>query len=326
MIKKKILITGATGFIGSHLTEMLVEKGYNIIAFDRYNPNNDYGWLKESKYKNHFEIILGDIRDYDSVFKAMKNCSSVMHLAALIGIPYSYVSPLAYVKTNIEGTYNVLEASKNLRLENILITSTSEIYGTPKKLPIKETAPVNCQSPYAASKAAADQLALSYSKSFQLPIKLIRPFNTYGPRQSNRAVIPTIISQCLKNKNKKIILGNLNPTRDLNYVTDVCEAFEKVYKSKKLIGEIVNVGSNNSISVKDLVKKIMKIMKVKYKIGSSSKKVRPKNSEVDNLKCDNFKIKKYTSWKNTIRLEEGLQKTIKWFKKNKDKIDNNHYF
>ena len=194
-MKKKILITGATGFIGSHLAEFLAKKGFKIIAFDRYNANSDYGWLKDSEFSKDIKIILGDIRDYDSVFKAMKGCSAVMHLAALIGIPYSYVSPLAYVKTNIEGTYNVLEAAKNLNLKNIIITSTSEIYGTPKKLPINEFAAVNCQSPYAASKAAADQLALSYFKSFNLPIKLIRPFNTYGPRQSTRAIIPTIIGQ-----------------------------------------------------------------------------------------------------------------------------------
>ena len=172
------------------------------MAFDRYNPNSDYGWLKNSNLFKDIEIILGDIRDYDSVLNAMKGCSAVMHLAALIGIPYSYISPLAYVKTNIEGTYNILEASKNLKLKNILITSTSEIYGTPKKIPINESAPVNCQSPYAASKAAADQLALSYYKSYNMPIKLIRPFNTFGPRQSNRAIIPTIISQCIKNKKK----------------------------------------------------------------------------------------------------------------------------
>ena len=252
-------------------------------------------------------------------------CSAVMHLAALIGIPYSYISPLAYVKTNIEGTYNVLEASKNLKLKNILITSTSEIYGSPKKLPINELAPVNCQSPYAASKAAADQLALSYYKSYNMPIKLIRPFNTYGPRQSNRAIIPTIISQCIKNKKKKILLGNLKPTRDLNYVEDICHAFFEVFKSKKAVGEVLNVGSNSNISINQLAKKIMKIMEVKYIIKNINLRKRPKNSEVDHLKCDNAKIKKFTKWKSKTKLDDGLKKTIDWYLKNLNKITFSQY-
>ncbi len=325
MSKKKILITGATGFIGSHLTEYLVRKGYNIVAFDRYNPNNDHGWLKNSIYKKDFEIVLGDVRDYDSVYKVMKKCKSVMHLAALIGIPYSYESPLAYVKTNIEGTYNVLEASKNLDLENIIITSTSEIYGTPKKLPIKEDFPVNSQSPYAATKAAADQLSLSYFKSFDLPIKLIRPFNTYGPRQSNRAIIPSIINQCLNNKSKEIHLGNIKPTRDLNYVEDVCAAFLEIYKTNKIFGEILNVGSKTNISIKKLAYKIMKILNVNYKIKSSKSKKRPKKSEVDNLKCDNSKIIRMTNWSSKINLDHGLKKTIEWYKKNKKFFNNSQY-
>lgn len=325
MSKNKILVTGATGFIGSHLTEYLTKKGYNVIAFDRYNSNNDHGWLKNSMYKKDFEIVLGDVRDYDSVYKVMKKCKSVMHLAALIGIPYSYISPLAYVKTNIEGTYNVLEASKNLDLENIIITSTSEIYGTPKKLPIKENFPVNSQSPYAATKAAADQLSLSYFKSFNLPVKLIRPFNTYGPRQSNRAIIPSIINQCLNNKNKEILLGNTKPTRDLNYVEDVSAAFLEVYKTKKITGEILNVGSRTNISIKKLAYKIMKILNLKLKIKSSKSKIRPKKSEVDNLKCDNSKIMKLTNWSNKTNLDQGLNKTIEWFKRNKKFFNNNQY-
>ena len=315
-MKKKILVTGATGFIGSHLSELLVRKGFKVVAFDRYNPNSDYGWLKNSNLFKDIEIILGDIRDYDSVLNAMKGCSAVMHLAALIGIPYSYISPLAYVKTNIEGTYNILEASKNLKLKNILITSTSEIYGTPKKIPINESAPVNCQSPYAASKAAADQLALSYYKSYNMPIKLIRPFNTFGPRQSNRAIIPTIISQCIKNKKKQILLGNLKPTRDLNYVEDICVAFYEVFKSKKAVGEVLNVGSNSNISINQLAKKIMKIMEVNYSIKNTNSRKRPKNSEVDHLKCDNSKIKKFTNWKSKTKLDVGLKRTIDWYLKN----------
>ena len=194
---KKILVTGAAGFIGSHLTERCVESGYEVRAFVRYNSKNDWGWLEESKYRNEIEVISGDIRDYDSVYNAMKNCDTVFHLAALIGIPYSYVSPLAYIKTNIEGTYNVLQSSKEQSLENILITSTSETYGTAQYVPIDEKHPVVGQSPYSASKISADQLSISYFRSFDLPVKIVRPFNTYGPRQSARAVIPTVISQIL---------------------------------------------------------------------------------------------------------------------------------
>lgn len=325
-MKNNILITGATGFIGSHLTEMFVRKGLKVVAFDRYNINNDHGWLNKSKFKNKFKIILGDIRDQDSVIKAMKGCDTVIHLAALIGIPYSYVSPLAYVKTNVEGTYNVLEAAKILKLKNIIITSTSEIYGTPKKLPISENDPINCQSPYAATKSSADQLSLSYYKSFNLPVKLIRPFNTYGPRQSNRAIIPTIINQCLKNKNGKIKLGNLNTTRDFNYVEDICNAFYEVYRSKNTFGEILNVGSNTNISVKDLTNKIMKILNVKYKIEIVKERVRPNASEVLHLKCNNNKIKKLTRWRNKTSLIQGLIKTIDWYKKNVTAAgENQHY-
>ena len=194
MNSNKVLITGAAGFIGSHLTELLVEEGFSVVAFDRYNSNNDWGWLEQSKYKKDFEVVLGDIRDFDSVSKAMKGCFSVFHLAALVGIPYSYVSPQAYIRTNIEGTYNVLESAKILNLEQVIITSTSETYGTAQYIPIDEKHPSVGQSPYSASKIAADQLSISYFKSFELPVKIVRPFNTYGPRQSARAIIPTVIS------------------------------------------------------------------------------------------------------------------------------------
>ena len=233
-MSSKILITGATGFIGSHLTEFCVEQGFNVVAYDRYNPNNHWGWLENSEYKNDIEFILGDIRDYDSVSKAMIGCASVFHLAALIGIPYSYISPLAYVRTNIEGTYNILEAAKKQSLEQILITSTSETYGTAQYSPIDENHPLVGQSPYSASKIAADQLAISYHLSFNLPIKIVRPFNTYGPRQSTRAIIPTIISQALSQKNE-IKLGNLDPKRALTYVKDTCLGFIEIYKSIKLL-------------------------------------------------------------------------------------------
>ena len=226
---KRILVTGSAGFIGSHLTEYLIKRGYNVVAFDRYNSNNHYGWLENSKYKKKIKFILGDIRDYDSVNKAMNDCDSVMHLAALIGIPYSYVSPTAYIKTNVEGTLNVLESAKNLGIKQIIVTSTSEVYGTAVSKKLSENDELKAQSPYAASKIAADQLALSYYRSFGLPVKIIRPFNTFGPRQSARAVIPTIITQALlKNKIK---IGNLNATRDFLYVEDLCSAYEEVLKS-----------------------------------------------------------------------------------------------
>jgi len=310
---KKILITGATGFIGSHLTEYLAQLEYNVIAFDRYNSNNNWGWLENSKYKNDFQVILGDIRDYDSFSKAMEGCSAVFHLAALIGIPYSYVSPLAYIRTNIEGTYNVLEAGKNLNLDQILITSTSETYGTAQYVPIDENHPLVGQSPYSATKIAADQLALSYYKSFELPVKIVRPFNTYGPRQSARAIIPTIISQLLNGKTE-IELGNLSPTRDLTFVKDTCAGFEKIYISDSLFGEVTNIGMSAEISIGELAQLIAEIMNVKLTIKSSEERIRPENSEVERLFCDNSKLLKHTAWKPNYMLKDGIIEVIEWMK------------
>ncbi|MBT6937921.1 MAG: SDR family NAD(P)-dependent oxidoreductase [Candidatus Marinimicrobia bacterium] len=311
---KKILITGATGFIGSHLAELCVEKGYNVVAFDRYNPNNYWGWLEDSEYKNYMEVILGDVRDYDSVSKAMEGCNSVFHLAALIGIPYSYVSPLAYIRTNVEGTYNVLEGAKNLNLEQVLVTSTSETYGTAQYVPIDEKHPLIGQSPYSASKIAADQLAISYYKSFELPVKIVRPFNTYGPRQSARAIIPTIISQILNGKTE-IELGSLSPTRDLTFVTDTCTGFEKIYKSDSLFGEVTNIGINAEISIEDLAKLIAVIMDIELSIKSTDERTRPENSEVERLFCDNSKLLKHTNWNPNYTLEQGIAEVIEWMKK-----------
>ena len=308
---KKILVTGSTGFIGSHLAELCVEQGFEVVAFDRYNPNNHWGWLEESKYKDDMEIILGDVRDYDSVSKAMEGCIGVLHLAALIGIPYSYNSPLAYIRTNIEGTYNVLEAAKNLNLEQILITSTSETYGTAQYTPIDENHPLVGQSPYSATKIAADQLAISYYRSFDLPVKIARPFNTYGPRQSARAVIPTIISQII-DKKKSIKLGSLSPTRDLSYVTDTCNAFIDIYESESLFGEVTNIGMNSEISIGDLTDLIANLMNADITIESSEERIRPENSEVERLVCDNSKLMKYTSWKPKYTLEKGLTEVIEW--------------
>lgn len=312
----KILVTGSSGFIGSHLSEYLVKRGHQVVAFDRYNSNNHYGWLEKSTYKNKIKFILGDIRDYDSVNKAMKGCNNIIHLAALIGIPYSYVSPTAYIKTNIEGTFNVLESAKNLKVRQVIVTSTSEVYGTALSKKLSENDELKAQSPYAASKIAADQLSLSYYRSFGLPVKIIRPFNTFGPRQSARAVIPTIITQALT-KNK-IKVGNLKTTRDFLYVEDLCNAYEKVLKSDKLLGEVVNVGVDSEISIKDLIMKISKILNKKLITVVEKKRVRPKKSEVFRLKCDCSKLKKITNWKPKYKIDQGLIELINWLK-----LDNN---
>lgn len=312
---KKLLITGATGFIGSHLAELCVQKGYNVVAFDRYNTNNHWGWLEGSEYKDDLEVILGDIRDYDSVSKAMAGCSAVFHLAALIGIPYSYVSPLAYIRTNVEGTYNVLESVKNLGLNQVLITSTSETYGTAQYTPIDEVHPLVGQSPYSASKIAADQLALSYFRSFDLPVKIVRPFNTYGPRQSARAVIPTIISQC-NSDNGKVRLGNLDPTRDLTFVKDTCAGFLEISNSDNFFGGVTNIGVNSEVSIGNLARDIMKIMRVNLPIVTDQKRIRPKNSEIERLVCNNDKLVKGSSWKPQYDLRQGLSETINWFQEN----------
>ena len=320
----KILITGATGFIGSHLAELCVEKGFEVLAFDRYNPNNDWGWLEGSKYKDDMEIILGDIRDYDSVSKAMKRCKAVFHLAALIGIPYSYVSPLAYIRTNIEGTYNVLESAKILELEQVLITSTSETYGTAQYVPIDENHPLAGQSPYSASKIAADQLAFSYDKSFDLPVKIVRPFNTYGPRQSARAVIPTIITQGLSGSHE-LKLGNLAPTRDLTFVKDTCSAFLEIFRSDSFFGQVTNIGMNKEISIGDLAHEIMKIMEINCTISTDKHRNRPEKSEVDRLVCNSTKLTRNSNWKASYNLQQGLKETIQWFRENENSHKSEQY-
>ena len=314
-MNNKILITGAGGFIGSHLVELCVLKGYDVRAFVHYNSNNSWNWLDSSDFKNEIEVISGDIRDYDSVNNAIKGVNSVMHLAALIGIPYSYVSPLAYIKTNIEGTYNVLQASKEHNIDNILITSTSETYGTAQYVPIDENHPAVGQSPYSASKIAADEIALSYYRSFNLPVKIVRPFNTYGPRQSARAIIPTIISQLLTGK-KDLKLGNLDPTRDLTFVKDTANGFIEIHNSSKLMGTATNIGMSSEISIRNLVKLISELMGVDYNIISDDKRIRPSSSEVERLFCDNSKIKNNTNWSPKYDLKLGLKETILWVEKN----------
>ena len=314
---EKILVTGTAGFIASHLAENLVNNGYRVKAFVRYNSKNNWGWLEHSPLKNEMEVITGDIRDYDSVYNAVKGCQVVFHLAALIGIPYSYISPKAYIETNINGTYNVLQASRELNLEQILITSTSETYGTAQYVPIDEKHPLVGQSPYSASKIAADQLALSYYHSFELPVKIVRPFNTYGPRQSARAVIPTIITQLLDG-NTALNLGNTKPTRDLTYVNDTVSGFLEIFKSDKLFGTVTNIGMNEETSINDLAKTIAGILNTEIKIDMDNQRVRPDKSEVERLKCDNTKLKKHTGWKPHYDLTKGLNETINWIKRNLD--------
>ena len=313
---KKILVTGGTGFIGSHLSEALVKSGYSVRVFDRYNPNYNLGNLENSKYKSKIDFVFGDIRDYDSVVKAVKNCDIIFHLAALIGIPYSYHSPSAYIKTNIEGTYNILEAAKNLKTKKIFITSTSEVYGSAKYLPIDEEHPLQPQSPYSASKISADALSIAYFNSFDLPVNILRPFNTYGPRQSQRAIIPSLIKQILKIEKKgKIFVGNVHPRREFNFVEDVCAAFLNAMKLKKY-GQIINIGNGYDISIKQLINIISIIMNKKVEIKISKKRKRPQKSEVKRLSSSTRKTKKLLNWKpkysNYKGLSLGLRKTIEW--------------
>jgi len=312
---KDILVTGAGGFIGSHLTELLVAKGYNVKAFVHYNSWNKWGWLDASAVKNDVEVITGDIRDYDSVFAAVQGCDTVFHLAALIGIPYSYVSPQAYIKTNIDGTYNVLQSARQLGVEKIMVTSTSETYGTAQYVPIDEQHPMVGQSPYSATKIAADQLSISYHKSFDLPVKIVRPFNTYGPRQSARAIIPTVISQIL-NGQTQLKLGNLAPTRDLTFVKDTANGFYQIAQSDGLFCEITNIGMSEEITIGDLVEMIARLIGAKVEIISDQQRVRPDKSEVERLFCNNSKIRTNTAWKPEYTLEKGLTETIDWMKKN----------
>jgi NAD dependent epimerase/dehydratase len=314
---KKILVTGSEGFIGSHLTEKLVELGANVTALVQYNSFNNWGWIDtfDKNIKDNIEIVTGDIREYDGVKRIIKGQDVVFHLAALIAIPYSYISPMAYVKTNVGGTTNVLEACREYDIEKIVHTSTSETYGTAMYVPIDEGHPIQGQSPYSASKIGADKIAESFYKSFNLPVATIRPFNTYGPRQSARAVIPTIISQILSGKTE-IKLGSLTPTRDFNYVKDTAEAFIKIAESDKTVGEVINAGSNHEISIGDLVNKIIKISKKDVKILCDEERLRPDKSEVNRLWADNKKIIALTGWTPKYTLGDGLLETIDWIKVN----------
>jgi dTDP-glucose 4,6-dehydratase len=329
---EKILITGADGFIGSHLTEALVRAGHKVRAFVLYNSFNSWGWLDHCSpdVKGQFEVFPGDIRDPHGVKEAMKGCDAVLHLAALIGIPYSYHSPDTYVDTNIKGTLNILQAARDLGVKRVIHTSTSEVYGTARFVPITEDHPLQGQSPYSATKIGADQLALSFHSSFGLPITILRPFNTYGPRQSARAVIPTIITQILKSK-KEISLGSIHPTRDLNYVKDTVDGFIKALVAPGIEGEVINLGSGFEISIGNLAHMIAELLGRKIAIKESSERVRPADSEVERLLADNQKAKELLKWspKNIglAGLSQGLAQTIEWFRNsdNLKKYPSDHY-
>lgn len=323
LLNSKVFITGADGFIGSHLVEALVVKGFQVRAFVQYNSFNSWGWLDsiESKTLNQIEVITGDIRDFFGVKQAMKGCDSVIHLAALVSIPYSYVAPDSYFETNTKGTLNVLQAARENQVVRFVHTSTSEVYGTAQAVPISEAHPLSGQSPYSASKIAADQVAFSYFASYGFPVVIIRPFNTYGPRQSARAIIPTIITQFLQGY-KKIKLGSLSPKRDFSYVLDTVEGFINAMESDQVFGETINLGSNFEISIEETIELIATIMGSKYKIELDTNRTRPAHSEVERLWADNSKAKNLLGWTPQYQGLEGfrvgLTNTIRWFSDSKN--------
>ena len=311
---KKILITGADGFIGSHLTEMLVAKGYKVRALSQYNSFNNWGWLENINCKKDVEIFTGDIRDPNYCKVITKDIDIIFHLAALIAIPFSYSAPDSYLETNIRGTLNICQAAKENGISRLIHTSTSEVYGTAKYIPIDENHPLQPQSPYSATKIAADAMAMSFYNSFNLPVTIARPFNTYGPRQSARAVIPTIITQIASGK-KEIKLGDVTPTRDFNYVEDCCRGFIMLSESKKTIGETINIGSNTEISIRDTFNLIKELMSSNVTLINDEERKRPKESEVFRLFCDNKKIKELLNYEPKVDIRNGLIKTINWISK-----------
>lgn len=314
---KKVLVTGAGGFIGSHLVEELVRKGADVRCFLKYNSKGGLGNLTKipKEIFDKLEIIRDDLRDLEAVKKAVENCEVIFHLGALISIPYSYENPRGYVETNVIGTLNILEAAKNNKnIKKIVITSTSEVYGTALYSPIDEKHPLQAQSPYAASKIASDKLAESFAKSFNLPITIIRPFNAYGPRQSTRAVIPTIIYQGLTND--KIKIGSLDPKRDFTFVEDTVKGFIKIAESENSIGEVINIGSGKAVSIEEVVETIKNLLNKNFEIETDPDKIRPKESEVRLLICDSKKAKEIIGWEPNVSLKEGLNEVINYIRKN----------
>lgn len=322
----KILVTGSDGFIGSHLTEELVKEGYEVKAFVYYNSFNTWGWLDTlpKEIMEQVEVFQGDIRDPHGVKEAMKGCEAVFHLAALIAIPFSYYSPDAYVDTNIKGTLNVLQAARELEIGRILVTSTSEVYGTAQYVPIDEKHPFQGQSPYSATKIGADRLAESFYRSFNLPVTIVRPFNTYGPRQSARAVIPTIIMQLLSGK-EEIQLGSLTPTRDFNYVKDTAAGFIEIYRSNKSIGEEINIATQQEISIGQLANELIAQINPKARIICDEQRLRPQKSEVNRLLGCNKKIKELTDWRPRYTFGQGLAETIEFLKNNLERYKTDIY-
>ena len=328
LTNKKILVTGADGFIGSHLVETLLDEGCSVKAFTHYNSFNSWGWLDTFPRENlkNVEVFTGDIRDPNGVRTAVKDVDIVFHLAALIAIPFSYHSPDAYIETNIRGTLNLLQACRDYDVERVIVTSTSEVYGTAQYVPINETHPLQAQSPYSASKIGADKIAESFFRSFEMSVVIARPFNTYGPRQSARAVIPTIIIQLL-NGNKNIRLGSIHPTRDFSHVGDVCKGLINLSKFDEAIGREVNIGSGTEISIGSLAKLLMELTGTEVEISSEGIRKRPDKSEVERLVCDNRLIKEITGWEPQATLREGLLNTIEWFedKENLKRYKNDIY-
>ncbi|MBX4930005.1 NAD-dependent 4,6-dehydratase LegB [Rhizobium binae] len=310
---KKALVTGADGFIGSHLVETLVRSGVEVCALCQYNSFSSWGWLDQSEYRGKFEVILGDVRDPAQMRSVARGVDTIFHLAALIAIPYSYQAPSSYIDTNVHGTLNVLQGALDAGVGRVIQTSTSEVYGTARFVPISESHPLQAQSPYSASKIGADAIAYSYHSSFDLPVTIARPFNTYGPRQSARAVIPTVISQLLSGRTT-LKLGALSPTRDFNFVQDTCDGFLALAACDEAVGQTVNIGSGNEISIGDTVRLIADIIGVNVEIECDEQRLRPVNSEVERLCCDNSLIKSLTGFSPRYSLEEGLKATVEWLR------------
>jgi len=306
----RAVVTGAGGFIGSQLTEHLVRSGLRVRAFVHYNAAGTRGWLDGSEVAADVELFAGDVRDHDSVRRALDGADVVFHLAALVGIPYSYVTPQAYVRTNVDGTLNVLEAARAHGVARVVLTSTSEVYGSARHVPMDETHPVRSQSPYAATKAAADQLALSYHHAFGVPVVIARPFNAYGPRQSDRALIPSVVAQL--HAGERVRLGNLSPTRDFTFVDDLVRGFVAIAGADALVGEAVHVGSGREHAVGDVVQTIARLMGRSVVVEAEAERQRPATSEVDRLRCDATKLHAATGWRPEVAFEDGLQRTIAW--------------